>query len=145
MDRRAFINAVGKWAMLLFVPITGRAQFATFHDRPYLAGPVPPAGYTLDTFESYSPGATLAGLNGGTNWNAAWVSHDGAGVAYDDFESYSNSTDLNGLNGGAGWTGAFVSHLGVPAPLDSFESYADTADLNGLNGGTDWAGAFVSR
>jgi hypothetical protein len=111
MKRRKFISAVGKWLGLLFVTLSGRAQFATFQDRPFLAGNVSAAqGATLDTFESYAPGAGLDGLNGGTNWPSAYVDR-GADVSIrciDSFKSYADSASLNALDGGSGWNGAYV-------------------------------------
>jgi len=102
----------------------------------------------FDNAESYTDGAALNGLNGGSGFAGAYV--DRAAITgiqqYDDVESYTDGAALDGLNG-AGWPGAYVDRVnftGVKA-LDTFESYSDGASLNGLNGGSGWGGAFVDR
>lgn len=105
------------------------------------------AEQVLDDFEDYTPGQFLNGLNGGTNWDGAWVGRHGSTgfLAYDDFEDATLGA-LNGQTSGIGWDGAWVSRTGFlgVAAHDTFETYA-LGGLNGENGGTNWDGAWVSR
>lgn len=75
-----------------------------------------------DSFEQYSNGVNLVGLNlghNGTTPPAFWTPYYSYVVhpsfqgiqAYDSFESYSNGQNLSGLNGGTGnWSAAYVVH-----------------------------------
>jgi len=105
MKRRSFI------AWLCCLPAMVQAQFATFHDRAFLAGrPIAAATLPQDDMESYTDLADLNALNGGTGWDGAYVARGGdiALRGVDDMETYTDSASLNGLNGGAGWNGAYV-------------------------------------
>jgi hypothetical protein len=62
-----------------------------------------------DEFDSYVAGDALGGLNGGTNWAAAYVSKIELDPAEDTFDSYTPAADLNGLNAGTNWNAAYVS------------------------------------
>jgi len=106
------------------------------------------AGVTVfDTLETYSDGAILNGLNGGSGFIGAYVDNGPGIVGVDDSESYSDGAALDGLNGGNGFTLAYadrVGLLGVKAS-DDMESYSDGAALDALNGGSGWSGAFADR
>lgn len=99
-----------------------------------------------DDFEGYTPADDLDGLNGGTEWGAAYTSRGEDFPPTDDFDSYSGSigSDIGSFNGGQSWSEPYNSKY-TPSPNDDFESYSDTADLDGLNDGVDWAAAYVSR
>lgn len=103
---------MGKLLGLFFVTLSGRAQFASFQDLPYLAGRVSAAalGNAYDDLETYTDLAALNGLNGGSAWPSGYVDRVGdiAIRASDDLESYTDSAALNSLNGGNGWNGAYV-------------------------------------
>lgn len=77
-------------------------------DLPFLSAA--PAEQIYDDMESYSDGAALNGLNGGTGFAAAYVDRNGLfGVqAYDSMESYSDGAAVAGLNGGNGFSAAYV-------------------------------------
>lgn len=64
---------------------------------------------TTDTFESYTAAADLGGLNGGTGWDAAYVSRTSLYITEDTFESYSAAANLDGLNAGTNWAAAYAS------------------------------------
>ncbi len=64
--------------------------------------------WVTDTFESYTLGADLEGLNGGDFWDAPYVSRENLSAA-DTFESYTLEADLDGLNGGDDWDAAYVA------------------------------------
>lgn len=64
--------------------------------------------FAVDSFGSYTAGTDLDGLNGGTNWSAAYRSSV-TPAAIDDFETYAAADPLNGLNGGTNWSLAYVS------------------------------------
>lgn len=83
----------------------------SLRDLPFLGKIVVPPAEVLaeDDFESYTAGNELGGLNGGTNWSAAYLSRSAPVPADDDFESYTPTADLDGLNGGTTWNGAYVS------------------------------------
>lgn len=68
------------------------------------------ADMIYDSFESYSDGVVVNGLNGGDGWDGAYVDRGGdLGIqGYDDFESYSDASPVNGLNGGSGFSGPFI-------------------------------------
>jgi len=111
-----------------------------------------------DSMESYSDGATVNGLDGGSNgsnlfvinWTTPYMDRlTFMGIqAQDNIESYSDGSAVNGLNGGAGsWGGVYVDRsefTGLSAS-DSMESYSDGAALNGLNGGTGFSAAYVNH
>lgn len=83
-----------------------------------------------DDFESYTNGAALNGLNGGTGWcNSLAVQPYVDRTAYlgmlaqDDFESYANNAALLGLNGGTGaWNGAYGDN-NVSVPLNAVQEW----------------------
>lgn len=86
-------------------------MFGSFLDPAFVAlisGVEGSASDLLDDMESYTNAADLGGLNGGTGWNAAYVSR-AFDSPLDDMESYANAADLNGLNGGSNWDGPYVS------------------------------------
>lgn len=116
---------------------------------PYDGGDSALGVHPFDNAESYSNGASVTGLNGGSQWNGAWV----ADVAYfgvaarDTVESYGSGVNVDGLNGGEGiWNGAYVvdvSYVGIMA-TDNAESYSASGTVAGLNGGTGfWNGVWV--
>lgn len=116
-------------------------------DLAFLASVVDAEEPTIDDFESYTPGQFLNGLNGGTNWDGAWVGRHGATgfLAFDDFE-IATLGSISGQNTGIGWDGAWVTRQGQNGLIaeDSFEA-ASLGGLNGQNTGTGWGGAWVSR
>jgi hypothetical protein len=81
------------------------------------SGPTGPA-FPNDDFESYTNGAQVNALNGGTHWNGAFVDRFAPTGIYeqDDFESYTDAAAVDGLNGGnLGWNGAYVYRAGLLA------------------------------
>jgi hypothetical protein len=76
----------------------------------------PPDSGIFDDMESYTVGADVAGLDGGTyGWTTSYVSFPlafGFGST-DDMESYAIDDALNGLNGGTTyyvfWSAAYVA------------------------------------
>lgn len=64
-----------------------------------------------DNAQSYSDGAGVNGLNGGTGWAGAWSSRIGnlGIIATDDAQTYSDGVSVDGLSGGDGWAGNWVS------------------------------------
>jgi hypothetical protein len=119
----------------------------TLKDLPFIAGGTVTPGISdaTDDFDSYVASDDLGGLNGGTNWDAAYASRGTDEPPTDDFDGYTAGQDLNdGLNGGISWAAAYVSR-DWPMPTDDMQSYSATDDLDGLNGGDDWNGAYASR
>jgi hypothetical protein len=65
---------------------------------------------TEDTFESYTSGSDIIGLNGGTGWSTPYsgsVSNYAGLVAFDGFEDYTSGSSIIGLISGSGWLGTF--------------------------------------
>lgn len=73
----------------------------------------------LDDFQSYGNGATVNGLNGGTNnilirWISPYAAITGLTDIFvaDNLDEYTNGAALNGLNGGSAgrgsWNGSYV-------------------------------------
>ena len=96
--------------------------------------------FPWDSFETYTSGEDLDGLNEGRNWTENYTARNNyIGLqAWDPFEDYTDSVNVDSLNLGT-WmeTGPFVArtnHLGTVL-TDDFESYTDTVDLHALNGG----------
>jgi hypothetical protein len=80
-------------------------------DGPLLANSsVAPPGIVdaTDDMDSYAANDDLDGLNGGTNWNAAYASRSWP-MPTDDMQSYAATDDLDGLNGGTDWNGGYAS------------------------------------
>jgi hypothetical protein len=109
----------------------------------------------LETYEYYTSGDDVEGLDGGVHFLNDWVSRTNyTGVqAYDTMESYSVTVALNGLDEGTRWTGdAYADAINYKGTkgYDTFESYTASTALNGLSGGTvtedmsAW-GAYVDR
>lgn len=73
--------------------------------------PMTVGSFLLDTFETYTNGAALNGLNGGsTGWCAGGYVDRTAYLglqALDTMQSYANGANLLALNGGTGWGGAY--------------------------------------
>lgn len=67
--------------------------------------------FPQDSFETYTNGAALTGLNGGASWSGAYAARTPYidVYQYDSMESYTNGAAVNGLNAGTGWAGAFVA------------------------------------
>jgi hypothetical protein len=108
------------------------------------SGPISPFAY--DTFEQYSDGADLHGLNGGFNGiNIAWTGAYTDRFAYmglqaeDMMESYSDGAAVNGLNGGTGFSAGYTDrdpNLGTataPDAIANLEVWIDASQLTGLN------------
>lgn len=97
--------------LLVFASLAG-AQMV-FWDVPYMGSlgvnPIDPVPIR-DDMESYTDGAVVNGLNGGSGWDSAYVDRPGVfGIQSNDtMESYGNGVAVNGLNGGNGWSAAYV-------------------------------------
>lgn len=77
-------------------------------DLAYVASRV--IGPAYDTMQSYLAGASMDGLNGGTDWAGPYK----AGASYfnfaanDTMQSYATSDPLDGLNDGTNWAGSYI-------------------------------------
>lgn len=73
-----------------------------------------------DSFETYTTGNPVQGLNGGTNgttiqWAGPWAGRASFMSIWvnDDFQGYTNGANVSGLNGGSSGLGSWASPYAV--------------------------------